>query len=61
VRNTSTDSTGQAWLLLGIARFEQNDPVAAREAFLNAARSSEARTSAQQWLAFIGESPAQGL
>ena len=55
VHDNTGDSTGQAWLLLGIARFEQNDRAAAREAFLNAARSSDAGTSAQQWLNFIGE------
>jgi tetratricopeptide (TPR) repeat protein len=61
VHDKTTGSTGQAWLLLGIARFEQNDRVAAREAFLNAAQSSDTGTSAQQWLEFIGESFAGGL
>lgn len=61
VHDNSGDSTGQAWLLLGIARFEQNDRAAAREAFLNAARSSDAGTSAQQWLNFIGEPSAGAL
>jgi len=61
VHDKPDHSTGQAWLLLGIARFEQNDPAAAREAFLNAAQSSDAGTSAQQWLNFIGEPSAGAL
>jgi tetratricopeptide (TPR) repeat protein len=61
VRDTDYDSTGQAWLLLGIARFEQNDPVAAREAFLNAAQSSDTAASARQWLEFIATSSAENL
>jgi len=57
VRDKTGGSAGQAWLLLGIARFEQNYRAAAREAFLNAAQSADTGTSAQQWLAFIGERP----
>jgi predicted Zn-dependent protease len=61
VRNGTTGATGQAWLLLGIARFEQHDREAARQAFLNAAQSADPGTSAQQWLEFIGEPSAEGL
>ena len=61
VRNTTGGSTGQAWLLLGIAQFEQHDREAARKAFLNAAQSSDTDTSAQQWLDFIGEASAGDL
>jgi len=61
VRNEARGSAGQVWLLLGIARFEQNDRAAAREAFQNAAQSAVTGTSAQQWLAFLGERPAGAL
>ena len=54
----SSDPSGQAWLLLGIARFEQHDHEAARLAFQKAVRSSDTVNSAQQWLDFIGESEA---
>ena len=61
VGNGSTGASDQAWLLLGIARFEQQDREAARQAFLNAAQSADTRTSAQQWLEFIGGPAAEGL
>jgi lipopolysaccharide biosynthesis regulator YciM len=61
VRNRSTGASDQAWLLLGIARFEQQDREAARQAFLNAAQSADTRASAQQWLEFIGSPAAEGL
>jgi len=61
VGDKTTGSSGQAWLLLGIARFEQHDREAARKAFLNAARSSDTGTSVQQWLEFIGEPSAGDL
>ena len=60
VHNGTTGATGQAWLLLGIARFEQHDREAARQAFVNAAQSAAPGTSAQQWLEFIGEPSAEG-
>ena len=47
------ESSDHAWLLLGIARFEQNDRAAARHAFLKAAQFSATETSAQQWLEFL--------
>lgn len=61
VRDKTNGATGQAWLLLGIARFEQHDREAARKAFLSAAQSSDTGTSAQQWLEFIGEPSAGDL
>ena len=61
VRQGSTGASDQAWLLLGIARFEQHDRKAARQAFLNAAKSADTGTSAQQWLEFIGGPAAEGL
>jgi tetratricopeptide (TPR) repeat protein len=61
VRDKTTDATGQAWLLLGIARFEQQDHEAARKAFLSAAQSSDTGTSAQQWLEFIRDPSAGDL
>ncbi len=51
------ESTDHAWLLLGIARFEQDDRSAARQAFLRAAQSSGTEPSAQQWLEFLDSSP----
>ena len=57
----TSGSAGRAWLLLGIARFEQKDREAARVAFMKAAKSSATETTAQQWLEFIGESSAAGL
>ena len=61
VRNGSTGASDQAWLLLGIARFEQQDREAARQAFLNAAQSADTGASAKQWLEFIGGPAAEGL
>jgi tetratricopeptide (TPR) repeat protein len=57
----TSGSAGQAWLLLGIARFEQNDREAARVAFMNAAESSVTEITAQQWLEFIGQPSAADL
>ena len=39
-----------AWLLLGVARYEEGDLAAARAAFEEAARHDNTRTAAEQWL-----------
>ena len=61
LNNKVGDASSQAWLLLGIARFELHDHEAARVAFVNAAQSSDTETTARQWLEFIGEPPAENL
>jgi len=48
--------TAQAWLLLGIARYEQGRTEAAREAFSSAGKLASAGTAAQQWLDFLDAS-----
>ncbi len=51
--------TGDAWLLLGTARFSQAGPdsttiwASARRAFVNAQRYDGARTRATEWIAYI--------
>ncbi|MEM8935376.1 MAG: hypothetical protein AAGC77_03105 [Pseudomonadota bacterium] len=53
------DDTGDAWLLLGTARFSQAGPTDtdvwanAREAFVNAQRYTDSRTRATQWIGYI--------
>lgn len=53
------DDTGDAWLLLGTARFSQAGPedteiwASAREAFVNAQRYPGARRRATDWIAYI--------
>lgn len=53
------DDTGDAWLLLGTARFSQAGPedveiwANARRAFVNAQRYSKARSRATDWIAYI--------
>ncbi|MEO1250863.1 MAG: hypothetical protein AAFW81_00785 [Pseudomonadota bacterium] len=53
------DDTGDAWLLLGTARFSQAGPedteiwANAREAFANAQRYEDSRSRASGWIAYI--------
>ncbi len=53
------DDTGDAWLLLGTARFSQAGPedtaiwASAREAFVNAQRYRKSAQRASQWIAYI--------
>ena len=53
------EDTGDAWLLLGTARFNQAGPAdteiwaSAREAFVNAQRYQSASTRASQWISYI--------
>lgn len=44
---------GDAWLLLGVARYEDGSLDLARSAFDEAARYEQARSAAQQWLAHL--------
>ncbi|HHJ15199.1 MAG TPA: tetratricopeptide repeat protein [Gammaproteobacteria bacterium] len=52
-----TQTTGklaaQAWLLLGIVRYEQGRTDAARTAFSSAGKLADASAAAQQWLRFL--------
>ncbi len=61
VSKSSDQYAGQAWLLMGIARFEQNNLLASREAFLKSVQFSDTRASAGQWLEFIETSSAANL
>ncbi len=53
------DDTGDAWLLLGTARFSQAGPddtaiwASARQAFVNAQRYEKARKRAREWIEYI--------
>ena len=53
------DDTGDAWLLLGTARFSQAGPedldiwASAREAFVNAQRYQKSAQRASQWITYI--------
>ena len=52
-RQGNSKFRAQAWLLLGIARFEQGKSVAAREAFHKASQLPGVNDTAHQWLQFI--------
>jgi tetratricopeptide (TPR) repeat protein len=43
----------QAWLLLGIARYEADSPKLAKQAFSQAVKFDKTRKQASQWLAFL--------
>ena len=43
----------QAWLLLGIARYEADSPKQAKQAFSRAVKYDKTRKQAEQWLAFL--------
>ena len=53
------DDTGDAWMLLGTARFSQAGPedtalwISARQAFVNAQRYSGSAQQASQWISYI--------
>ncbi|MEL7030521.1 MAG: tetratricopeptide repeat protein, partial [Pseudomonadota bacterium] len=47
------DQRGNAWLLLGNARYNQDKRDSAREAFENAVKFDSTRASAQGWIDFI--------
>jgi tetratricopeptide (TPR) repeat protein len=48
---------GDAWLLLGVARYEEGSPDLARQAFDEAARFEQARSAAQDWLQHLQGQP----
>ena len=49
----TADREGEAWLLLGMSRYELDQRVQAKEAFEKAERNPRVREAAQQWLAFL--------
>lgn len=52
------DNEGLAWLLLGMARFNSKDPVAARAAFVHAQAFEQTRRFATTWLGALDEASA---
>ena len=53
LRRPDLENPGQAWLLLGVARYELNAPGQARQAFAQARTYDGVRKTARQWLAHL--------
>ena len=49
----NTDRAGDAWFLIGMARFNQDKLTGAQEAFRNASRDDGNERAARQWLSYI--------